>query len=1571
MPNDITQYQSAFAHASAFRPTASTIRTAEQPRGGFLRNAADFAVDVLGSPVRAAEGVFDDVWGLADTIAGGYLPEFFERGALSRATVGDNRTIAGGMLDSVLEFLIPFTGAAKVLGKAGKLGKLDMTMEAGKLGTIARGAVAGAFADGVAFGGTEERLSNLIQEVPALRNPISEYLAADEDDGEIEGRFKNVLEGLGIGALTEPLIAVLSGLRKAKGVGSQEAAQKAVADAVGLSENPELLAKIEEAQVPDDYGALKERRDVMTDAGVVADRVQRSDGAKQVVARVREFADLTGDLSQSGANVAAFVDRVGSFVFDDIRVEFSMKRGEKSSFDFTNKLATIAVDGVKNSRLDREFIHEIYHALTGYIDPRMKARISEEFTKARNAAMEADPDLARRLASKDYRPSDYRWKNEDEWFVEVATARELDDLTREAMTDNEQVQSFLKKGRVLMQDVFDLFRRANGDDVVQDALKDLRKNKTPIGGSFLPINQDAAVAYSRSADNSVGGLKISSEDVAARQAEISESIGKYDEFVINRNEQKTTGRTLPDGSEEEVLFNTSKIDPELAPGLDMLYRDAVMYNKTVAKAKAGGAEIPVREAQFLEAKGEKLAQMLDLSGSDVVKMQTNLIKRLGIEAENLADGRVVLAAAADTMFTGFRNLREKVLKLNPDMMSDKELVDLAMDYERLSDLAAAVKGVKRESGRLLQSQRYGAQEFDPTQTPIGQQQAIEPDFGRTSAGRQAKQAREAQGDVEDSGLLDSEGLIPQEETRALSTLVDAERKNDELRRLVDEMGGAQSLKRMVKMLRSLAANTDEDQFVRMARMNRILEQHQKTGFFGAALDYYYFALLSSPATASVNAISGALMTGYLPMERMLGSAVMGTLSAGVRVAGAVTKNADTAARGQRLAANSKAGFMHAVDQIHGMNRAFLESWGAFKHTMTTGRQRLNPSASVDDAQVLKDLAGELKEGGSRGIPAGMTMAQNAMKRILKLPGNTLLATDEFWKNIGYRSSVYADAAGIARGRVNAAGEKLSGKEIVDYADSYVKRTLSGGHATTVKGIQQDVIAKIRERNPESVVLQDEKLLKGVLQRAVEKTFRERPEIGPVVQRALNYAEMGTWTHNLRSDAPGLEGLAAKMQQATIDHPGLRLIFPFVRTPANLLFSGLDRTMVGAPIKQLRRGAAMMVEIIPSFEKVIKNRRMPEAVKRQFQEGTTIREIQDGMIRNLTSNNPALVAQEVGKFSAALLMGSSLIGLAASGHLTGGGPADPDRRKTLLRAGWQPYSIRFGDTYISYARFDPFATMLGVAADVYEFGKYDDDPESGTWDTAAHGMIAAIARQMQDKTYLQGFSTVVDVLNDPEQGGGKLAQTLAATFVVPGAVKSVRDLTAPIYDEDPAFREVRDVLDKIYDRTPGLSQTLPPRRNILGEPIKRYESRIEGFFKGFLPIDYSTVTDDTIFEEMALLGHGFRPPRPMRNGIDLHEVPSGNTTAYDRWMELAGKVRVDGQNLREALTALINDPAYREMTPISTFDVESPRRDALNRVIRYYQRVAWRQTLQETPDLAQAVRDVQNRRTLARSGVPVL
>ena len=90
--------------------------------------------------------------------------------------------------------------------------------------------------------------------------------------------------------------------------------------------------------------------------------------------------------------------------------------------------------------------------------------------------------------------------------------------------------------------------------------------------------------------------------------------------------------------------------------------------------------------------------------------------------------------------------------------------------------------------------------------------------------------------------------------------------------------------------------------------------------------------------------------------------------------------------------------------------------------------------------------------------------------------------------------------------------------------------------------------------------------------------------------------------------------------------------------------------------------------------------------------------------------------------ARLTLGSLLCGATASlcvmGNLTGSGPKNKAQREALMATGWQPYSVRIGDKWVSYARMEPVASTLGIVADAIElsnamtagmqYGRTDED-----------------------------------------------------------------------------------------------------------------------------------------------------------------------------------------------------------------------------------------------------------------------
>ena len=115
--------------------------------------------------------------------------------------------LVGALSRGVSNFVVPFAGGMKVI---------KIARNAGKIAKIAKGALIGAGVDFAAFDPHEARLSNLIQEQPLLRNPVAAWLAAEPGDTNAEGRFKNAVEGLGLGALTEGLFLTLRGIKAAR-----------------------------------------------------------------------------------------------------------------------------------------------------------------------------------------------------------------------------------------------------------------------------------------------------------------------------------------------------------------------------------------------------------------------------------------------------------------------------------------------------------------------------------------------------------------------------------------------------------------------------------------------------------------------------------------------------------------------------------------------------------------------------------------------------------------------------------------------------------------------------------------------------------------------------------------------------------------------------------------------------------------------------------------------------------------------------------------------------------------------------------------------------------------------------------------------------------------------------------------------------------------------------------------------------------------------------------------------------------------------------------------------------------
>jgi hypothetical protein len=173
--------------------------------------------------------------------------------------------------------------------------------------------------------------------------------------------------------------------------------------------------------------------------------------------------------------------------------------------------------------------------------------------------------------------------------------------------------------------------------------------------------------------------------------------------------------------------------------------------------------------------------------------------------------------------------------------------------------------------------------------------------------------------------------------------------------------------------------------------------------------------------------------------------------------------------------------------------------------------------------------------------------------------------------------------------------------------------------------------------------------------------------------------------------------------------------------------------------------------------------------------------------------------------------------AEQGLITGGGPADQRARDLMLADGWQPYSIRLGDRYYSYARLDPLSTTLGVAADMVD---YTWHMTRGQQEQSGALLVAAIMRNLANKTWLSGASDVMGVIDDPQRNLSSMVTRLAGSIAVPTGVNQLAQAIDPMERDTRGDGIVDSAWRRIKSRIPGVSRSLPARLDAWGNEVRR-------------------------------------------------------------------------------------------------------------------------------------------------------
>ena len=623
----------------------------------------------------------------------------------------------------------------------------------------------------------------------------------------------------------------------------------------------------------------------------------------------------------------------------------------------------------------------------------------------------------------------------------------------------------------------------------------------------------------------------------------------------------------------------------------------------------------------------------------------------------------------------------------------------------------------------------------------------------------------------------------------------------------------------------------------------------------------------------------------------------------------------------------------SMNEFMGGFRAFGDSMRYAGNSMLHDRPNLMPGASIrDDPARLRGAFEPETFGLTRDSFLGSLV--HFVGAGVRMPTRLIGGIDEFTRQFNFRGTAHAGLLEEAYDKA-AKGDIAPGSEI-DWAETQFSEMTYKGEAYSKAMLERRANDKATELGIEDPVDRID-----FIQGEVDKSMNGSPWLDKISKAGQERALEVTLQTPLR---PGT--IAHTIQQAFNAHPQFRFIAPFIKTPANIMTFAAQRFDVAGMGEALRR-----TKFGVGFE--------------------GLEESNNRMLRDFASGDANRRSEAIGRLSSGVALTGSAVALAMSGKITGRGPTDPEQRRILSDAGWMPYSFRTPDgNYIQYLRMDPFATFFGTVADMAEVATMAGNDDMDDFSLAVKGLAVATANNFTQKSFLEGIQKFFELLTDPAAKWDNYIEQYAGALVPNTLAQAVGAFG------DREMKEVNSISEKLRSRIPGLAEGVAPQRNLLGEPMQRdsaWGSEAEGF--GWLdmvqPVAYRRVKDDTISQELATLQHGFSPPKKKLNGLDLlaYQSESGQS-AYDRWSQLHGEVRVGGRNLRQALRALIRSKEYQGLSAETTVDFKSPRAAMIQRVVGQYRRSALDATMSEYGDLRRDLQERDRAQMLLRQGVDI-
>lgn len=1365
--------------------------------------------------------------------------------------------LAGQITRPISQFatdFVPLFKAARSLGLANAIRGTGQSKLRSGAATLVEGEIAGLAADQVAFDPYDPRLSNLVQEYPALENPVTEYLAADPDDSEAEARLKVALEGVGLSALFTPIVAgVSSGLRGFRkqikpstnaATDAQRGGAPEDVDRLTIEDAPPVERAPEASAAPQQTEAQPEAA-----SGLLAEEVKQKPAARSTKSVQPENDTLLEALSK-----------------------LSNSRGQRG----------LSREAAESMGLDPENFKALGHGIN-----RPFTRNGMDLDEAAQLLDEMGYPV--RDAEGNYNPNTLMEKIQEELSGKPVRSIQQGDAALEQMR-NEALEARYGTAAPLHplreDEVVDWYSEPSSFDMddppVAPRLFAAETYDEGMGELGMQLADLASIAARYDADAAEAALERP-DDAAARQALLNiieegrqnaqtieaTSAARTEEGTISagagkENAAASRGAASEIGERRQNIAERKRID-ELSPEeARQLLGTSDVTGLPNRRAYKDAPKKPVQVALDVDSLKFVNDKMGHEAGDALLSQVGKALKDAGLDAYHVSgDEFIVQGAKREEIEEGLKRARA-ILEGKRIRKGERSVVP-GFSYgvgPTIEQADAALMDAKR----LREASGQRASRGNPPPSFEGPAMRVRP----VDAGAPEDLLR---GEANQAGSINLSKIeSPEDVRRAIAETasrfpvrMDEARRgrisDDELRLLANQLG--MTPEKLSKRLRGEAFNAEQAFAARSLLVDSAIDLVQKGKAAASGADDALVAFRSAFArhVAIQEQIAGLTAEAGRSFRQFKLAAQKGSRQAQIKeviegwggrdtieqLAEMVGKIEDQTQLNKftREANKARTGDMlleawinsllsgPATQAVNILSNSLVALWTLPEHMLaaTIGATR-GATDRVYGREVLGRAFG-IVQGGKDGLRLAVKtfLTEEPSDMLSKIEARKYQAIPSLTLRRGKQPKMLGDIPIPFTGEIQLGGKqvRIPGRAL-QAGDEFFK-----------------AIGYRMELNAQAMRSGLQKGLKGDdLAKHISEVLNDPPR--DLHLAAIDAARYQTFTRKLGDIGQGVQKIANA-------HPSLRLVLPFIRTPANIVKFAAERTPFGLLMKEVRDN---------------------------IRAGGATRDIQ------------------LSRLAFGSIVGSVVASMAAEGHITGGGPADPRLRAALRETGWQPYSVKVGDKYYSYSRLEPLGVIFGLSADFSEIAGEMDEAEAGE---VAAMITGSISKNLTSKTWLRGVSELIEAVEDPDRYGERYIQGLAGTLVPTGVAHYART-------KDPVLRQTETVLDKLKSRTPGYSHTLPPRLNVWGDPILLTGGLGPDMIS---PIYTSRVTPDKLSDEIVRLKVKLSMPNKEIHGVRL------SPEEHNEYVRLAGGPA------KRLLNELVESPAWAKMN-------DAQRRDTIKRVI---------------------------------------